>query len=217
VRADAQTAARAAAASAAPWLPARPTLPALRKAAASCRGCPLWANATQTVFGEGAPHARLMLVGETPGHEEDLLGHPFVGAAGRLLDDALAQAGIDRRAAYVTNAVKHFKWEPRGKRRLHKTPGANEVRACKPWLDAEIEVVAPEVLVCLGATAARALLGRDFRVTQARGRFVPSPLAPHVLATVHPSAVLRSRDDDERREAMRRFVADLRVAAATLA
>jgi uracil-DNA glycosylase len=206
---------RAATGTAAAWMPPRRTLPALRKAAAGCRACPLWAHATQTVFGEGAAPAPLMLVGETPGNEEDLRGRPFVGAAGRLLDDALAEAGIDRRAAYVTNAVKHFKWEPRGKRRLHKTPNASEVRACLPWLEAEIAVVEPAVLVCLGATAARALLGRDFRVTQARGRFVPSPLAPRVLATVHPSSILRSRDED-RRAAMRQFVADLRVAAGAL-
>src|SRR5438128_4228942 len=165
--------------SAAPFVPAKPTLPSLRDAAAECRGCDLWRNATQTVFGEGEPHAPLILVGEQPGHEEDLAGRPFVGPAGRLLDEALARAGIDRRAAYVTNAVKHFKWQPRGKRRIHQKPGAREVAACGPWLDGEIAILKPTVIVCLGATAAQALLGREFRVSLARGRFLSSPLAPH--------------------------------------
>ena len=198
-----------------PWLPKRPSLTSLRRAAAGCRGCGLWQNATQTVFGEGRRDAPLMLVGETPGNDEDLQGRPFVGAAGRLLDRALSEAGIERSAAYVTNVVKHFKWEPRGKRRLHRTPNAGEIGACLPWLQAEISLIQPLVLVCLGATAARALLGREFRVSRQRGELVQSPLAPHVLATVHPSAILRSRDED-RQEEMERFIADLRKVARTL-
>jgi uracil-DNA glycosylase family protein len=199
---------------AASLVPARPTLRSLRAAAAGCRACPLWKRGTQTVFGEGARGAPLVLVGEQPGHEEDLEGRPFVGPAGRLLDKALAEAGIDRRLAYLTNGVKHFKWEPRGKRRLHVKPNALEVGACRPWLEAELAVLRPQVLVCLGATAAQALLGRTFKVTQQRGTFVPSPLAPKVLATVHPSSILRAPDEETRREDMRRFVRDLRVAAA---
>ena len=171
---------------------------------------------TQTVFGEGLKRARVVLVGEQPGDREDLEGRPFVGPAGRLLDEALQDAGIDRDAAYVTNAVKHFKWQPRGKRRIHQKPNAAEIAACRPWLDAELAVVRPEVLVCLGATAAQALLGGSFRVTRDRGRLVESPLAPATLATVHPSSILRAPDDETRRRERRLFVDDLRVAALEL-
>jgi DNA polymerase len=201
---------------AAAWLPERMSMAALREAAAGCRGCPLWRNATQTVFGEGRRHAPLMLVGEMPGSDEDLAGKPFVGPAGRLLDDALAEAGIDRAAAYVTNVVKHFKWEPRGKRRLHRTPNPGEIRACVPWLQAEIDLIEPRVLVCLGATAARTLLGPRFRVSRERGRLVPSTLAPRVLATIHPSAILRADDEDRARE-LQAFVEDLRNVRRALA
>jgi DNA polymerase len=201
--------------SAADYLPPRLSLPALREAAAGCKACPLWRTGTQTVFGEGTRSAAVMLVGEQPGDQEDRAGKPFVGPAGRLLDDALAEAGIDRRAAYVTNVVKHFKWEPRGKRRIHAKPSWSEVGACAPWLEAELAVVKPSVLVCLGATAAQALLGRQFRVTRQRGEPVDSPLAPHVLATVHPSSILRADPAD--REAERAaFVADLRKVASLL-
>ncbi len=199
--------------SAAPLVPARPTLPKLRGAAAGCRACDLWKRGTQTVFGEGSRSARLVLVGEQPGNREDLEGRPFVGPAGRLLDEALEEAGIDRKLAYVTNAVKHFKWEPRGKKRIHQKPNAVEITACRPWLDAELAVLRPQVLVCLGATAAQALLGRTFRVTKSRGALIPSPLAPHVIATVHPSSILRAPDEAARRRDMRMFVADLRFAA----
>src|SRR5205809_7203127 len=201
---------------AAPLIPPAPTLPALRKAAASCKACDLWKRGTQTVFGEGARNAQVMLVGEQPGNDEDLAGHPFVGPAGKLLDRALEEAGIDRGQAYVTNAVKHFKWEPRGKRRIHAKPNAAEIAACRPWLDAEISLIQPTALVCLGATAAQALLGPRFRVTQERGRFVPSSLARYVLATVHPSALLRAPDEETRHREMRRFVEDLRVVAEVL-
>ncbi len=196
-----------------PLVPERPTLPSLRLAAAGCRACPLWERGTQTVFGAGSPLAQVMLVGEQPGNEEDLSGQPFVGPAGRLLDRALAAAGIDRRAAYVTNAVKHFKWEARGKRRIHQKPSAGEVRACRPWLEAEIRVVRPRALVCLGATAAQALLGRTFRVTEFRGELIASPLAPFVMATVHPSSILRAPDDETRRAELARFVEDLAALA----
>ncbi len=199
----------AGAGTAAPLVPERPTLPALRSAAASCRACPLWERGTQTVFGEGPPDADLVLVGEQPGNEEDLAGHPFVGPAGRLLDRALAEAGIDRRHVYVTNAVKHFKWEPRGKRRIHQKPSAGEVSACLPWLEAELRVLRPRAVVFLGATAARAFLGKGFRVTQHRGELVHSPLAPLVMATVHPSSILRAPDDETRRVERLRLVADL--------
>ncbi len=182
----------------------------LPAAARTCRGCDLWRNATQTVFGEGMKRARLMLVGEMPGNDEDLTGEPFVGPAGRILNRALDEAHIDRRDAYVTNVVKHFKWEPRGKRRLHKTPNASEVNACRPWFEAELAVIQPDVLVCLGATAAKALLGPGFRVSSEHGRFVESGLAPHVTATGHPSAVLRQRSSAARDAAMRVLVADLR-------
>jgi DNA polymerase len=197
---------------------AQPTgrsLAALRAQAAACTACPLYRHATQTVFGEGPARARLMLVGETPGNDEDLAGRPFVGPAGRLLNRCLEQAGIDRDAAYVTNVVKHFKWERRGKRRLHQRPSPGEIRACRPWLDAEIARVRPQVLVCLGATATQALLGADQRVTRIRGRAVASELAPFVMATVHPSALLRAYADTREAE-IAHFVADLRVAAARL-
>jgi uracil-DNA glycosylase len=206
--------AAAAVGSAAPLIPPRPSLPSLRSAAAECRACPLWQRGTQTVFGEGQRDARVMLVGEQPGNDEDLAGQPFVGPAGKLLDRALEAAGIERRRVYVTNVVKHFKWEPKGKRRIHAKPNAGEIAACRPWLEAELEIVRPEVLVCLGATAAQALLGRAFRVSKERGRFVPSPLAPRTMATVHPSSILRAPDDDTRRAEMDRFVADLQKVAA---
>jgi len=188
-----------------------PTLDSARAAAATCRACDLWKRGTQTVFGEGARHAHVMFVGEQPGDKEDLQGRPFVGPAGALLDRALEEAGIDRRDIYVTNAVKHFKWESRGKRRIHKKPNSIEIAACRPWLDVEIELVKPQVIVCLGATAAQALLGRSFRVTQQRGRLLPFGAAPHVLATVHPSAILRAPDDESRHREYELFVKDLRV------
>ena len=194
-------------------IPDRPTLQKLKKAAADCRACPLWENATQTVFGEGSKDAEIVLVGEQPGDQEDLAGRPFVGPAGRLLDDALEQAGIDRKLAYVTNVVKHFKWQPRGKRRIHQKPNAAEVAACRPWLDAELDIVKPKVLVCLGATAAQALLGRQFRVSKDRGVPVESDLAPVVMATVHPSSILRAEDRDRELEL---FVEDLRQVAKAL-
>jgi len=196
---------------AADFLPATPSLRAAREAATVCRGCDLFRRATQTVFGEGEPHARIMLVGETPGDREDVVGRPFVGPAGQLLDRALAAAGIDRSAVYVTNVVKHFKWEPRGKRRLHKRPLPSEISACMPWLRMEIELVRPEVIVCLGATAGQALFGKGFSVMRERGRFLESRHAPFVLATVHPSALLRIREHDERHEAFEHFVADLKL------
>ena len=201
---------------AAPLVPARPSLASLRRTAAGCRACDLWRRGTQTVFGEGSARARVMLVGEQPGDREDLEGRPFVGPAGRVFDAALERAGIDRSAVYVTNAVKHFKWEPRGKRRIHQKPNSVEIAACRPWLDAEIALVKPEVLVCLGATAAQALLGRSFRVSRERGRFVPSGLAPRVLATVHPSSILRAPDDETRRAETERFVSDLKKVARVL-
>jgi uracil-DNA glycosylase len=200
---------------AAEYLPERLSLATLREAAAGCQACPLWRTGTQTVFGEGATRSELMLVGEQPGDREDREGHPFVGPAGRLLDEALEEAGIDRTRAYVTNVVKHFKWQARGKRRIHAKPAWSEVAACRPWLDAELTVVKPEVLVCLGATAAQALLGRSFRVTRERGKPVDSDLAPHVLATIHPSAILRA--DAETRESERAaLVDDLRVVSSLL-
>ena len=185
----------------------------VRAAAKSCRNCDLWKHATQTVFGEGPEAAQLMLVGEQPGNDEDLQGHPFVGPAGKLLDRALEEAGIDRRTVYVTNIVKHFKWEPRGKRRIHKKPRQSEIDACRPWIDDELAIVKPKALVCLGSTAAQALLGRQFKVTRSRGTLVPSPLAPAVLATVHPSSILRAPDEETRHAEFERFVADLKVAA----
>jgi uracil-DNA glycosylase family protein len=202
--------------SAAEYLPERPTLPRLRAAAAGCRACPLWQTGTQTVFGEGGASARLMLVGEQPGDQEDTQGRPFVGPAGRLLEQALEQAGIDRDDAYLTNAVKHFKWEARGKRRIHAKPAWSEQVACRPWLEAELAVVAPRVLVCLGATAAQSLLGKQFRVTKERGRWLDSELAEHVTATIHPSAVLRQRDGESRRRELAGLVADLTLVASVL-
>ena len=197
---------------AAPLVPDRPTLPKLKAAAAGCKACDLWKSGTQTVFGEGRRKSRIMFVGEQPGNEEDLSGVPFVGPAGRLLDKALVEAGIDRSTVYVTNAVKHFKWEPRGKRRIHKKPNSTEVAACRPWLEAEIAVVQPEVIVCLGATAAQALLGNKFRVSQQRGQFFQTPLG-RITATVHPSSILRAPDDQSRHEEMARFIADLKKIA----
>src|SRR5947208_1047636 len=202
--------------SAADLVPPRLSLPKLREAAAACRACPLWEDATQTVFGAGSRGSVAMFVGEQPGDREDLEGAPFVGPAGRVLDEALAQAGIDRRAAYVTNAVKHFKWEPRGKRRIHSKPSWSELAACRPWLDAELAVVRPAVLVCLGATAAQSLLGRQFRVTKQRGEWIDSDLAEHVIATIHPSAILRQRDEESRRQEMEAFVSDLKLVASVL-
>jgi uracil-DNA glycosylase len=183
----------------------------LRRAARKCHDCPLWANATQTVFGAGDPHARVMLVGEQPGDEEDRTGLPFVGPAGRLLDRALEAAGVERAHLYVTNAVKHFKWEPRGKRRLHKTPAQREIDACHQWLEGEVRSVKPHVIVALGATAAKALIGPKFRVSVERGKFVESALAPHVFATIHPSALLRLRGDEEKEAAFKQLVSDLKL------
>jgi uracil-DNA glycosylase family protein len=205
-------------ASAADIPPIGSKLPVLRQAAHSCHACPLWRNATQTVFGEGPAHAPLLLIGEQPGDEEDRAGRPFVGPAGRLLERALDQAGIDRAAAFVTNAVKHFKWVAspgRGKRRLHKRPSTTEVRACRPWLLAEIAAVSPRVIVCLGATAAQALLGPAFRVTAQRGRAMAfdGPPAATILATVHPAAILRAPDEETRHHELLRFIADLRAAS----
>ena len=201
---------------AAKLIPDHPTVQGVRDASKACQACDLWKRGTQTVFGEGADKAQLMLVGEQPGNDEDLAGHPFVGPAGKLLDRALVEAGIDRSLVYVTNVVKHFKWEPRGKRRIHKKPNTAEISACRPWLDTEIELVKPRVIVCLGATAAQALLGSQFKVTRHRGVFVPSPLAPRVLATVHPSSILRAPDERSRHEEMQRFTDDLRIVARAL-
>jgi len=196
--------------SAADLIPEQPTLPLLKKAAADCKACDLWKRGTQTVFGEGRPRAEIIFVGEQPGNEEDLTGKPFVGPAGRLLDAALEEAGIDRSQAYVTNVVKHFKWEPRGKRRIHKKPNAQEIAACRPWLQAEIALIKPKIVVVLGATAAQALLGAQFRVTRQRGEFIESTFAPYIMATVHPSSILRAPDEETRRLEHRRFVEDLK-------
>lgn len=201
---------------AAPLIPARPTIDSLQRAAKKCRACPLWKTGTQTVFGEGSREATVVFVGEQPGNDEDLAGKPFVGPAGKLLDKALVEAGIQRDEVYVTNAVKHFKWEPKGKRRSHKKPGAREIAACRPWLNAELEVLKPQVLVCLGATAAQALLGKTFLVSKHRGELIQSELASNVMATVHPSSILRAPDDDTRRQEMEKFVADLRKVAAVI-
>ena len=201
---------------AAAYLPGRRTLSALAAAVQDCRGCPLYANATQAVSGEGAPHAEVMLVGEQPGDKEDLAGRPFVGPAGRLLDEALDEAGIDRKQTYVTNAVKHFKWQGRGKRRIHQKPTWTESTACRPWLEAELEAVRPRVVVALGATAAQSLLGKGFRVTKQRGEILTAPFADHIVATVHPSSILRQRDEDARRTEHAAFVDDLRVVARLL-
>jgi len=193
------------------------TIKQLREEARACQNCALWANATQTVFGAGDPHARVMLVGEQPGDEEDRKGLPFVGPAGKLLSRALEAAGIDREHLYVTNAVKHFKWQLRGKRRLHKTPAQREVDACHPWLEGEIAAVKPHVIVCLGSTAAKAVISKDFKVSVQRGAFVESSLAPFVFATLHPSALLRVQEDDEREAAFKQFVKDLSLIRKALA
>jgi DNA polymerase len=198
------------------FAPEARSLEKLREAAADCKACELWKTGTQTVFGEGTEGAEIVFVGEQPGDKEDLAGRPFVGPAGRVFDEALELAGIDRSLAYVTNAVKHFKWVARGKRRIHQKPNAAELAACRPWLDAELEAVEPKVLVALGATAAQALLGRQFRVTKQRGVPVDSDLAPHVVATVHPSSILRQETEEARAAAMADFVADLEVVAKLL-
>jgi uracil-DNA glycosylase len=205
--------------SAAPYIPERPTLAKLRGAANGCQGCWLWSLGTQAVFGEGPRQAEVMFVGEQPGDQEDKAGRPFVGPAGKLLDRALDEAGIDRSTVYVTNAVKHFKWEraERGTRRIHKKPNDAEIRACRPWLDAEIALVKPRVIITLGATASQALLGKQFRVTKDRGKPVASPLADAVFATVHPSAVLRAPDAAARALAEEEFIADLRIVGRYLA
>ena len=195
---------------AAPFVPQHPTLLVLRQAVQECRGCDLYRYATQAVFGEGPRSARIAMIGEQPGDEEDRQGHPFVGPAGKLLNKALEEAGIDRSTVYVTNAVKHFKFEERGKRRLHKKPSMTEIKACKPWLEAEMSLLKPEVIVCLGATATQAVLGPKYRLTQERGKFIEHPWAAHVTATIHPSAVLRAPDSDQRHEEYRKFVADLK-------
>ena len=199
--------------SAAPLIPVRPTIQRLQATAKTCRACPLWKTGTQTVFGEGSAAAKVIFVGEQPGNDEDLAGKPFVGPAGKFLDKVLDEVGIDRDEVYVTNVVKHFKWEPVGKRRIHKKPNSREIAACRPWLEAELEVIKPEVLICLGATAAQALLGKDFRVSQRRGELIQSELAPFVMATVHPSSILRAPDDEKRRQAREEFITDMRKAA----
>ena len=201
---------------AAPLIPERPSLRKLREAAAGCKACPLWKSGTQTVFGEGSPKAEVMFVGEQPGDQEDRAGKPFVGPAGRVFDEALEAVGIDRGATYVTNAVKHFKWQARGKRRIHQKPNWTEMTACRPWLEAELAVVQPRVLVLLGATAAQTLLGRQFRVTQHRGELVESDVAEFVTATVHPSSILRG-EPSEREAAFAAFVSDLGVVADLIA
>lgn len=203
--------------SAADFLPRSRTLASLARAARQCEGCELYRYATQTVFGEGPPDAKVVLVGEQPGDQEDHAGRPFVGPAGRVLDESLAEAGIRRDEVYITNAVKHFKFTPQGKRRMHKKPGAREMAACRPWLEAELEAIQPLGVVCLGATAAQSLLGRDFRITQSRGEFVDSPWAPWVLATYHPSAILRVPDKEQRDRMRAQFVDDLGEVAAQLA
>ena len=200
-----------------PFLPERRTLKSLREAAADCRGCHLWRGATQTVFGEGLKRSRVVFVGEQPGDREDREGRPFVGPAGRELDRGLEAAGIDRREVYVTNVVKHFAFEERGRRRLHRTPKRFEIEACKPWLDEELRAIRPEALVLLGATAGKALLGSSFRVTKARGQPIESDLAPLVTATIHPSAILRAPDDETRHEERRAFAGDLGIVAEVLA
>jgi uracil-DNA glycosylase len=188
----------------------------LRRDAADCQACPLWQTGTQTVFGEGAASAQVVFVGEQPGDQEDKEGRPFVGPAGRVLDEALELAGIDRSTTYVTNAVKHFKWTARGKRRIHAKPNWSEIAACHPWLQSELEAIEPAVVVCLGATAAQALLGKQFRVTKQRGTWIESELAEHVTATIHPSSILRQRSDEDRHREMAGFVEDLKLVAAVL-
>lgn len=196
-------------------IPRTLTVSNLQRSAHDCRACDLWRNATQTVFGEGPSRARVMFIGEQPGDQEDRQGHPFVGPAGRFLDEALVEAGVDRSEVYVTNVVKHFKWEAaqRGKRRIHKKPRQSEIEACRPWLDAELKVVKPQVAVCLGASAAQALLGKKFRVTRDRGLLVPSDLAPQVMATTHPASILRAPDSRSREQQRREFVRDLKKVA----
>jgi uracil-DNA glycosylase len=199
--------------SAADFIPPSRNLKVLKAASRDCRGCDLYKNATQTVFGDGQPKARVMFVGEQPGDKEDLTGEPFVGPAGALLSRAMEEAGIDRTAAYVTNSVKHFKFEMRGKKRIHKKPAGIEIAACRPWLDSEIEAVRPEIIVCLGATAAQAFLGKDFRVTKQRGQIIATERAPQILATVHPSSILRAPDEESRHREYASFVSDLKVVA----
>jgi uracil-DNA glycosylase len=194
-------------------IPQHASVKKLREIAAGCKACPLWKNGTQTVFGEGASHAKVVFVGEQPGFDEDLAGKPFIGPAGKVLDRGLEAAGINREEVYVTNVVKHFKWEPKGNQHIHKKPNASEVAACRPWLDAELEALKPAVVVCLGATAAQSLLGREFRVSRQRGQLVPSPLAPYVIATVHPSSILRAPDADTRHQQMNMFIEDLKTIA----
>jgi len=201
---------------AAPLIPPHPTLPLLRSIAASCQACELFKRGTQTVFGEGPKAARAMMVGEQPGDAEDRMGHPFVGPAGKMLDKALEEAGIDRELVYVTNVVKHFKWSERGKRRLHEKPNAREIAACRPWLEAELRLLKPDVLVCLGATAAQALLGKSFRVTKMRGQILKAEIADAIMATVHPSSILRAPDDEARHREMELFIRDLKVIAPLL-
>ena len=198
---------------AAEFIPLGAGLNVLRSSAKDCTACDLYKCGTQTVFGEGTSHAKVVLVGEQPGDKEDLMGKPFVGPAGKLLNSALQAAGIERSEAYVTNIVKHFKWEPRGKRRIHKKPNAMEIAACRPWFDAEVKVLKPEIVVCLGATAAQALFGRDFKVTKRRGEIIQNAGQSVMIATVHPSSILRAPDDDARHEEMRRFIDDLKIAA----
>ena len=209
-RKPAKKSTRAEEGSAKEFFPDRLSLSSFKEAAAECKACDLWKLGTQTVFGEGARHGKVLFVGEQPGNEEDLTGKPFVGPAGRLLNSALEEAGIDRTKTYVTNVVKHFKWEPRGKRRIHKKPNAIEIAACFPWLEAEIALIKPQVVVALGATAAQALLGPKFRVTKQRGEFIETTFAPYVMATVHPSSILRAPDEESRRLEYRLFVDDLR-------
>ncbi|HJS51643.1 MAG TPA: UdgX family uracil-DNA binding protein [Pyrinomonadaceae bacterium] len=201
---------------AADFLPDSLDYRSLSDAADGCQGCDLYKFATQTVFGEGPVRAEIMLVGEQPGDEEDIKGHPFVGPAGRLLSTALEEAGIDRRSVYLTNVVKHFKWKPRGKRRLHEKPRASEIAACEPWLRAELELVKPQILVCLGATAAQKLLGKDFRITKMRGKWIESAIADKVIATYHPSAILRAPDEETRSRQYGELVLDLKTAAQVL-
>jgi uracil-DNA glycosylase len=208
------TSGRAAPASA--RIPENPTLPQLRKRAADCRACDLWRDATQTVFGEGADHAEVFLIGEQPGNQEDLRGKPFVGPAGKTLDKALETAGIDRGAVYITNVVKHFKWTRKGKLRIHQKPRADEIEACRPWLEAEIALTRPKAIVCLGATAAQALLGRKFRVTHHHGELISTPGRPPIAATIHPSAILRATTDEDRHRMMDELVNDLKAVARLL-
>lgn len=217
MKSDGSTTVRAKAADATPWVPERHTITAMREAVQACRGCPLYQRATQAVFGDGPVKARLLIMGEVPGDKEDLAGHPFVGPAGRLLDEALEQAGLSRRKVYLTNAVKHFKWEPKGARRMHSRPSAREITACRPWWEAEVEAVHPETILCLGATAAQAVLGRSFRLTKQRGELLPSAYAPSILATYHPSAILRAPKPEQRQELRAAFFADVSRAAASIA